>query len=465
MKRINDKNTILAQSTLMGWLYPDNTIDATNHVISGQIHTISALWYEVKSDGSLDKRDASGDGSNWYYTAANAETMRKYTVEQYVNVTGGSITGAETLMSSSSNRAAAISTLVTFCQDNYFTGVDLDLEIFSISGGSDTTKYGNFKTFCRELGAALHKEGFKLRVDGPAIWNSSTVVTANEWTNRNSTNYYTFKYEDFENFPEVDSLVIMAYDYYTDNGFAFDSNASIAPLEWMKDCYKFIRTKITNPNRLIAGIPNYTIYGDQGAYSGTQVTYNGAKSRTGYSGATRHTSSQEMKFTDTTPTPDQDTYYCDETTLNQKRLAAMSCGITRHCIWALDGISKLGTNGIEPMNNEPRSTPAKTKHYVTLTDGATIATDASKSNLFTVTLGGNRTLGNPTNMADGQIMMWEIIQDGTGTRTLAYDTKFTFGTDVTSPTLTTTINKRDYIIAQYRAAADKLYVLSVAKGY
>lgn len=462
----------------MGWLYPDSTIDATNHVASGQFHTLSALWYEIGSSlGSVStvvastgsklwKRDITGSGSNWYYTAARAETMRRYSVEQYVNVTSGSNTDCDTIFASASNRAAAITELVNFCVTNYFTGVDLDLEIFSIGGlGATVGQYNNFKTFCRELGAALHAKGKKLRLDCPAIWNSSTSVTANEWTNRNSTNYYTFKYEDFENFPEVDSLVIMAYDYYTDNGLAFDANASIAPLEWMKDTYKFIRTKITNVDRLIAGIPNYGIYGNQGAYSATQQSYYQMKSRTGYSTATRHAASGEMKFTDTAPTPDVDNYYCDETTLDLKRAAALSCGLTRHCIWSLDGVSKLGAAGIEIMNSEPKATPQKPKHYVTLTDAATIATDASLSSMFTVTLGGNRTLGNPTFMADGQILLWEIKQDATGSRTLALDTKFVFGTDIASITLTTTASKRDYLLAQYRAADDKLYVLDFKKGY
>lgn len=464
MIKNNQKDKKLQQSLLQGWLFPDNNIDPTNSITSGQFHTLSVMWYEILSGGTLDKRDASGDGSNFYFTTARAETMRKYSVEQYVCVTSGSITGCETLMSSSSNRLTAITELVNFCKDNYFTGVDLDLEIFSVGGGSDSTKYGNFKTFCRELGAALHAEGKKLRIDCPAIWNSATSVTSNEWTNRNSSSYYTFKYEDFENFPEVDQLVIMAYDYYTDNGFAYDSNASISPLEWAKDCFKFVRTKISDPNRLVAGIPNYGVYGGQGTYSGTEQTYPQMKSRTGYSSATRHSASGEMKFTDTAPTPDVDNYYCDEETLNQKRLAAVSCGIYRHCIWKIDGVSKFGNDGTEP-NSPENNTPKKVKHFYKLTDAATIATDCSKSNRFTVTLGGNRTLGNPTYAADGEIYVWELKQDGTGSHTLSLDTKFAFGTDITSITLTTTANKRDFLITIYRAADDKFYVLDFRKGY
>lgn len=61
-----------------------------------------------------------------------------------------------------------------------------------------------------------------------------------------------------------------------------------------------------------------------------------------------------------------------------------------------------------------------------LTDGATIATDCNQSNKFTVTLSGNRTLGAPTNLKNGARYTWTIIQDGTGSRTLAFNAVFKF---------------------------------------
>lgn len=101
----------------------------------------------------------------------------------------------------------------------------------------------------------------------------------------------------------------------------------------------------------------------------------------------------------------------------------------------------------------------------TLTDASTITVDASLGNNFTVTLGGNRTLGNPSNAVDGQMIMFRIRQDGTGTRTLALDTKYRFGTDITSITLTTTINKTDYLGVRYHASDDKFDVIAFVKGY
>ena len=101
----------------------------------------------------------------------------------------------------------------------------------------------------------------------------------------------------------------------------------------------------------------------------------------------------------------------------------------------------------------------------TLTDAATIETDATRSFHFRVTLGGNRTLGNPTSGRDGQKLMWEIIQDSTGNRTLTFDTKFVFGSDIPDATLTTSATYRDFIGAVYNSVTDKWYVIALARGY
>lgn len=55
---------------------------------------------------------------------------------------------------------------------------------------------------------------------------------------------------------------------------------------------------------------------------------------------------------------------------------------------------------------------------VTLTDASTIVWDMSAGFDFTVTLGGNRTLGNPSNTSVGKRGRIRVVQDGTGGRTL-----------------------------------------------
>lgn len=110
-----------------------------------------------------------------------------------------------------------------------------------------------------------------------------------------------------------------------------------------------------------------------------------------------------------------------------------------------------------------------TSGVVTLTDAATIALDASLGNHFKVTLGGNRTLGIPTNAVDGQKIMIEVIQDGTGSRTLTLTTgssgAFAFGTDITGITLSTTANATDFIGCVYSSSAQRWRVIAFVKGY
>jgi hypothetical protein len=86
-----------------------------------------------------------------------------------------------------------------------------------------------------------------------------------------------------------------------------------------------------------------------------------------------------------------------------------------------------------------------------LTDASTIAVDMSVGNNFSVTLGGNRTLGNPTNLTAGQSGVIFITQDGTGSRTLAYSSYWDFPNG-TAPTLTTTANAVDVLVYTVRSS-------------
>jgi hypothetical protein len=98
---------------------------------------------------------------------------------------------------------------------------------------------------------------------------------------------------------------------------------------------------------------------------------------------------------------------------------------------------------------------------VTLTDAATIAVDMDTGFNFTVTLGGNRTLGQPTNTEVGKSGVIRIIQDGTGSKTLAYhaDWKFAGGVD---PTLSTAAGTVDLLF--YQVIATNFIYASLVKG-
>ncbi len=80
---------------------------------------------------------------------------------------------------------------------------------------------------------------------------------------------------------------------------------------------------------------------------------------------------------------------------------------------------------------------------VALTDVATIAVDLAAGTNFTVTLGGNRTLGAPTNAKPGMSGTILIKQDATGSRTLAYNTAWKpFGS---TPALSTAASAVDLL--------------------
>lgn len=81
----------------------------------------------------------------------------------------------------------------------------------------------------------------------------------------------------------------------------------------------------------------------------------------------------------------------------------------------------------------------------TLTDAAEITPDLSTSNNFTVTLGGNRALLNPSNPTIGQSGVIFIVQDGTGGRTLTFDTYYKFPGGV-DPFLTSTAGATDMLV-------------------
>lgn len=96
------------------------------------------------------------------------------------------------------------------------------------------------------------------------------------------------------------------------------------------------------------------------------------------------------------------------------------------------------------LEKEQTFTAAQRVAPSSLADGANISVNASLSNVFTVTLGGNRTLDNPTNLTAGQTFLFVLTQDGTGNRTLSYGTAYKFPGGVT-PTLTTTANAVDIL--------------------
>jgi hypothetical protein len=105
----------------------------------------------------------------------------------------------------------------------------------------------------------------------------------------------------------------------------------------------------------------------------------------------------------------------------------------------------VALNGIVTIGSAIKS------FFTTITDAASIVMNLNTGNQFVVTLGANRTLAAPTNLTAGQTGHIYVYQDGTGSRTLAYNTVFQF-TGGGVPTLTTTAAAVDLLVFSVRAS-------------
>ena len=111
---------------------------------------------------------------------------------------------------------------------------------------------------------------------------------------------------------------------------------------------------------------------------------------------------------------------------------------------SIGGTLAIGTTAIKKLTvNGPGLSV-----IVTLADAASVTSDFDTAQNFSLTLAGNRTLSAPSNVDPGQVGSIFIIQDGTGSRTLAYNTiwKFAGGTAPTLSTDAAAIDRLDYIV-------------------
>ena len=93
-------------------------------------------------------------------------------------------------------------------------------------------------------------------------------------------------------------------------------------------------------------------------------------------------------------------------------------------------------------------TAAQRSTITTLTSGATVTPDFAASNNYTLTLGQNLTIANPTNLTVGQSGSIFLVQDGTGSRTAAWGSYWDFAGG-SAPTLSTganVVDRVDYVV-------------------
>lgn len=109
-------------------------------------------------------------------------------------------------------------------------------------------------------------------------------------------------------------------------------------------------------------------------------------------------------------------------------------------------------------------TKAQRGAFSTLTDASTVAIDLSLANNYNLTLGGNRTLGIPTNAVAGQSGVISVRQDITGSRTLAYTWPYQFPGGV-APTLSTgalVFDQLNYMVNSYATSTVTITIAAPA---
>jgi len=140
----------------------------------------------------------------------------------------------------------------------------------------------------------------------------------------------------------------------------------------------------------------------------------------------------------------QDTFTLSDPTDDTKRVRFDAVGITTGNTRVLTVPDADAT--IAGLSIAQEFTKTQNFNATTLTDAATISWDASANQVTSVTLGGDRTFGAPTNMVDGGVYVLTLIQDGTGLRLIStWNAVFKFAGG-TAPTLTTTASARDTLV-------------------
>jgi len=91
-----------------------------------------------------------------------------------------------------------------------------------------------------------------------------------------------------------------------------------------------------------------------------------------------------------------------------------------------------------------------------LTPGATVNTDASLANDFTLTTNQSFTLANPTNLTSGMKINFRIQQGAAGGHAITYGSMFNLPGGVALNTLTAAPNSVDLLCCTYNAANNRL---------
>jgi hypothetical protein len=122
-------------------------------------------------------------------------------------------------------------------------------------------------------------------------------------------------------------------------------------------------------------------------------------------------------------------------------------------VWTNAPFSASGT-GPTPSNNIP---------VALAYSGTNVPVNASLGTHFRLTATNNFLLQNPAGASDAQRMVFEIVQDAVGGRTMVLGNAFKLGTDIPLVNLTTNAGQRDFLTCV--SSGTNFYILGFIKGY
>jgi spore germination protein len=195
----------------------------------------SPFWYDATGATTIVSHPGAGDPA--VRDALKGEGIRVLpTVAESLNAPQ-----MAALLSSSSERAAHVNTLVDLVTANGYDGIDLDYESMNFGTSDPAIKMAvstGFVTFVRELEAALDTRGKMLS------------VTVGARTSSTDANWSVFDYAGIG--AVADKVRVLTYDYHYSGG----SPGAIAPLPWVERVLAYAVTALPS-TRLQVGVPLY----------------------------------------------------------------------------------------------------------------------------------------------------------------------------------------------------------------
>jgi hypothetical protein len=108
--------------------------------------------------------------------------------------------------------------------------------------------------------------------------------------------------------------------------------------------------------------------------------------------------------------------------------------------------------------------PALRESWSTLTYSSSITPDASANSRFEVTLTGDTTINIPTNLSEGQVIVYRIRQDATGGRSVTWHSNYRTG-QIPNIEVADGASKTTYVICIYHEDDTKMDMVSFMKDY